>query len=630
MKKKIIIVLLIGLFSCDNYLDIVPDQTQQIDLLFERKEVAYTALATCYSYLPTNDGVYTSFMTMSDEVTTPLAKETDGIRIMKGQQSASNPKFGLWSGWQDQGSLWEGIRHCNILIENIYNVVDMTEDEMNTWAAEAKFLKAYYHFLLFTYYGPIPIVDENLPISASDTEVRVKRRTVDQCVDYIVETINDAITHLPARVLSSNDLGRIDQVIAKSMKSRVLVYAASPLFNGNSEMFSGFVNEDGEYFFNQAYDQSKWDLAREASLDAINASLENGVGLYEFNSTPPNYEDEYEEEEFVRTLYDLKYSIVDKWNSELIWGNSDPVRNNDWWQMQAACMMKNPNASSVEAAWQWISPTLRVAEMFYTENGLPIDQDLSYDYVNRFNTTSVSGSQNLQAQYGGITAKLNLDREPRFYSSLGFDRGYNRTWGNLWQLRMKKGENHGRIANSDDYLITGYALKKLVHPDSEGDSYSKIVTYAWPMIRLAELYLNYAEAINESIGPNQDAYNALNLIRERAGVMSVEDSWGNSSISANLNKHTTQEGFRDIVRQERLIELSFEGNRYNDLRRWKLADEYFNSPVYGWSVDETTTVEYYNIIQVGIRSFNSPRDYFHPISINEITINPNLIQNPGW
>ena len=145
-KKIIIIVLLFGMFSCDEYLDIVPDQTQQIDLLFDRKEVAYTALATCYAYLPKNDGVYTSFMMMSDEVTTPIAKETDGIRIMKGQQSASNPKFGLWSGWSDQGSLWEGIRHCNILIENIYNVVDMTEQEMNSWAAEAKFLKAYYHF----------------------------------------------------------------------------------------------------------------------------------------------------------------------------------------------------------------------------------------------------------------------------------------------------------------------------------------------------------------------------------------------------------------------------------------------------------------------------------------------------
>tara|TARA_B100001559_G_scaffold318446_1_gene325619 strand:- start:2758 stop:4650 length:1893 start_codon:yes stop_codon:yes gene_type:complete len=630
MKKKFIIILLAGLFSCDNYLDIVPDQTQQVDLLFERKEVAYTALATCYAYLPKNDGVYTSFMTMSDEITTPISKETDGVRIMKGQQSASNPKFGLWSGWSDQGSLWEGIRHCNILIENIHNVVDMTEEEMNSWAAEAKFLKAYYHFLLFTYYGPIPIVDENLPISASDNEVRVKRSTVDQSVDYIVQTIDDAILDLPVRELSSNDLGRIDQVIAKSIKSRVLLYAASPLFNGNSEMYSGFINEDGEHYFNQTYDQTKWDLAKDASLDAINAALENGVGLYEFSSTPPNYEDEYEESEFLRTLYDLKYTIVDKWNSELIWGNSNPVRDNDWWQMQAACMMKNPSASSVEAAWQWIAPTLRIAELFYTENGLPIDQDLTYDFQNRFNTATVGASQNYQAQYGTTTAKLNLNREPRFYSSLGFDRGYNRTWGNLWQLRMKKGEIHGRIANSDDYLITGYALKKLVHPDSEGDGYNKIVTYAWPMIRLSELYLNYAEAINESAGPNQEAYDALNAVRERAGISNVEDAWGNASISATLNKHTTQDGFREIIRQERLIELSFEGNRYNDIRRWKQAEQYFNSPVFGWSVDETSVGGYYNITQVGTRSFNSPRDYFHPISINEITINPNLTQNLGW
>ena len=630
MKKKFIIILLAGLFSCDNYLDIVPDQTQQVDLLFERKEVAYTALATCYAYLPKNDGVYTSFMTMSDEITTPISKETDGVRIMKGQQSASNPKFGLWSGWSDQGSLWEGIRHCNILIENIHNVVDMSEEEMNSWAAEAKFLKAYYHFLLFTYYGPIPIVDENLPISASDNEVRVKRSTVDQSVDYIVQTIDDAILDLPVRELSSNDLGRIDQVIAKSIKSRVLLYAASPLFNGNSEMYSGFINEDGEHYFNQTYDQTKWDLAKDASLDAINAALENGVGLYEFSSTPPNYEDEYEESEFLRTLYDLKYTIVDKWNSELIWGNSNPVRDNDWWQMQAACMMKNPSASSVEAAWQWIAPTLRIAELFYTENGLPIDQDLTYDFQNRFNTATVGASQNYQAQYGTTTAKLNLNREPRFYSSLGFDRGYNRTWGNLWQLRMKKGEIHGRIANSDDYLITGYALKKLVHPDSEGDGYNKIVTYAWPMIRLSELYLNYAEAINESAGPNQEAYDALNAVRERAGISSVEDAWGNASISATLNKHTTQDGFREIIRQERLIELSFEGNRYNDIRRWKQAEQYFNSPVFGWSVDETSVGGYYNITQVGTRSFNSPRDYFHPISINEITINPNLTQNLGW
>ena len=166
--------------------------------------------------------------------------------------------------------------------------------------------------------------------------------------------------------------------------------------------------------------------------------------------------------------------------------------------------------------------------------------------------------QNLQAQYGNRTAILNLDREPRFYSSLAFDRGYNRTWGSFWNLRMRKGEIHGRIANSNDYLITGYALKKLVHPDSEGDGYSKIVTYSWPMIRFAEVYLNYAEALNEINGPSQEAYNALNFIRDRAGIKSIEEAWGDSSIALTLDKHTTQDGLREIIHQERLIELSLE------------------------------------------------------------------------
>ena len=632
MKNKLtlILIFIIALTSCDDYLDIVPDQTQQIDLLFDREEAAYTALATCYTYLPENDGVYTSYVTMSDDVTTPIAKETDGIKIMKGQQSSSSPKLSYWSGYNGQGSLWQGIRHCNILIENIHNVVDMTEEEKNAWAAEAKFLKAYYHFLLLTYYGPIPIVDENLPISASDQDVRVKRKPIDEVFQYIVSTIDEAIIDLPVRVLNSNDLGRIDQVIAKAIKSRVLLYAASPLFNGNFEMYSDFIDENGDHFFNQNYDASKWELARDASLEAINAALDSGVSLYQFISAPPSFDTQNFQYEFIRKMYDVKYSIVDRWNSELIWGNSDPVTGNDWWQMQAGCMMKDPNSSSVEAAWQWIAPTLRSAELFYTKNGLPIDQDITYDYANRYDTANVSSMQNLQAQYGNRTAILNLDREPRFYSSLGFDRGYNRTWGSFWNLRMRKGEIHGRIANSNDYLITGYALKKLVHPDSEGDGYSKIVTYSWPMIRFAEVYLNYAEALNEINGPSQEVYNALNEIRDRAGIKTVEEAWGDSSISLNVDKHTNQDGLREIIHQERLIELAFEGHRYNDLRRWKVAEEYMNSPVYGWSVDETSEDGYYTLMEVGSRSFNYPRDYFHPISINEITINPNLIQNPGW
>ena len=631
MKRNILYILVFSLTlsSCDEYLDIVPDQTQELDLLFDREESAYNALATCYSYLPKNDDLYSSYVTATDALTTPVAKETAGIRLMKGLQSASNPLMSYWSGYERHGSLWRGIRSCNILIENMDNVVDMTQEEKDSWKAEAQFLKAYYHFTLLKYYGPIPITDVNLPISANDQEVRVKRNTIDECISYISETIDSAIPNLPLRVLNNNDLGRIDQVIAKAIKSRVLLYAASPLFNGNSEFYSGFVNDEGDHFFNQTYDENKWQLAMDASLDALNTAISQGASLYEFNDTPPVFDEENYEEESVKKLYNIRYSIVDRWNDELLWGHSNPVGTN-WWQLQAGSLMKDPTSSSVEAAWQWVAPTLRSVEMYYTSNGLPIDEDLTFDYTNRYEVTNIGSNQNANAQFAQRTVNLHLNREPRFYASIGFDRGYNRTWGRLWNLKMRKGETHGRIANSGDYLITGYALKKIVHPDSEGDGYDKIIQYSWPMIRLAELYLNYAEAANEVNGPTEEVYSMLNSIRDRAGINSVEQAWSDATIAATVNKHTTKDGLREIIQHERLIEFAFEGHRYNDLRRWKMAEEYLNSPVKGWSVDLSTEDGFYSLRDVGNRSFSSPRDYLHPISINELTINTNLIQNPGW
>ena len=631
MKRNILYILAFSLTlsNCDEYLDIVPDQTQELDLLFDREESAYNALATCYSYLPKNDDLYSSYVTATDALTTPVAKETAGIRLMKGLQSASSPLMSYWSGYERHGSLWRGIRSCNILIENMDNVVDMTQEEKDSWKAEAQFLKAYYHFTLLKYYGPIPITDVNLPISANDQEVRVKRNTIDECISYISETIDSAIPNLPLRVLNNNDLGRIDQVIAKAIKSRVLLYAASPLFNGNSEFYSGFVNDEGDHFFNQTYDENKWQLAMEASLDALNTAISQGASLYEFNDTPPVFDEENYEEESVKKLYNIRYSIVDRWNDELLWGHSNPVGTN-WWQLQAGSLMKDPTSSSVEAAWQWVAPTLRSVEMYYTENGLPIDEDLTFDYANRYEVTNIPSNQNINAQFAQRTVNLHLNREPRFYASIGFDRGYNRTWGRLWNLKMRKGETHGRIANSGDYLITGYALKKIVHPDSEGDGYDKIIQYSWPMIRLAELYLNYAEAANEVNGPSQEVYSMLNSIRDRAGINGVEEAWSDATIAATVNKHTTKDGLREIIHQERLIEFAFEGHRYNDIRRWKMAEEYLNSPVKGWSVDLSTEDGFYTLRDVGNRSFSSPRDYLHPISINELTINTNLIQNPGW
>ena len=150
------------------------------------------------------------------------------------------------------------------------------------------------------------------------------------------------------------------------------------------------------------------------------------------------------------------------------------------------------------------------------------------------------------------------------------------------------------------------------------------------MIRLSELYLNYAEALNEFSGPSTEVYEALNIIRDRAGIPSVQDAWTNTAYAATPNKHTTKGGLREIIRQERMIELAFEGHRYYDIRRWKLAEQYFSTPIQGWSVDEESESNYYQIMEVSQRSFNSPRDYLQPISFEELSRNPNLIQNPGW
>ena len=413
-----------------------------------------------------------------------------------------------------------------------------------------------------------------------------------------------------------------------SPESKVLLYSASPLFNGNSEFYAGFTNNDGENLFNLSYEPEKWQLAADAAAEAILAATGQGIAMYEYTGDIPTFDSFNYINPFIKSQYNARYTVTDPWNSELIWGNSSPV--DSWWRIQAGSLMKNPSASSGEAAWQWVAPTMRMAELYYTNNGLPIQDDLSFDYNNRYDVTNVAFIQRYVAQYGQTTAKLNLDREPRFYASLAFDRGLSRSWGEFWNLKMRKGESHGRNANTSDYLTTGYGLKKIVHPDSEGDTYSKIIRYPFPIIRLSELYLNLAEALNEINGPSQEIYDALNTIRTRAGIPNVQDSWGDATLTSNVGKHTEQTGLREIIRQERLIELSFEGHRYNDIRRWKLGLEYFSTPVKGWSVNEETQSNFYNVIDVGLRSFNSPRDYFHPISFNEININPNLVQNPGW
>ncbi|ASB48552.1 RagB/SusD family nutrient uptake outer membrane protein [Alkalitalea saponilacus] len=634
---KLLAILLIAISgsSCD-YLDIVPEKTQELSMVFERREQAYKALATCYSYLPLSDDLYGTHGLMTDELTTPIRQAVNGIEIMRGQQSVDNPLLSYWQGFNGgvwQPSLYNAIYDCNIFLENIVNVPDMTDREKREWSAEVRFLKAYYHFLLVMRYGPIPIMDKNFPISASPEEVRVFRNSIDECFDYIEKEIDLAISDLPARVANTNFFGRVDRTIAAAIKSRVLLYAASPLFNGNAQYYAGYTDKNGKELFNTSYDNDKWRKALEAAEYAIELAESNGVRMYYFDGEYRDYDnaDVMYIPEFTEALYSYKFMFVNRWNSELIWGLSRV--NTSWHQIQATTLIKNAAASSNEAAWQWLSPTYRMAELYYTQNGLPIDQDLTFDYDNRHELRRGASADFsvFVVQIGQETVQLHFDREPRFYATIAFDRGYNRAHGIKQHLRMRNDEvPGGKRGSSNDYLITGYGLKKYVHPDSQGDGYGNLVNYPWPLIRMAELYLNYAEAYNEYVGPGNEVYEALNEVRQRAGLPNVEDVWSNASLAKTVGKHTFKDGLREIIQQERLIELAFEGHRYDDIRRWKKAEDYFTIPVKGWDVEENQIDRFYTLINVGERSFITPRDYFHPIRTGELSRNPNLIQNLGW
>jgi hypothetical protein len=160
---------------------------------------------------------------------------------------------------------------------------------------------------------------------------------------------------------------------------------------------------------------------------------------------------------------------------------------------------------------------------------------------------------------------------------------------------------------------------------SNGVSYKY---YPWPNMRLSDIYLMYAEALNEANGPSADVYTYLDRIRERAGIPGVLSSW--NQFSSNPDKPTTKEGLREIIQRERMIELAFEGKRYWDLRRWKLAVKYFNQNITGWSVNQEISADYYQIRTLFQQTFVAPRDYFWPIAQGELTVNPSLTQNLGW
>jgi len=631
---------LLGLQSCNDFLDVVPDNVATLDQAFTLRNEAEKYLFTCYSYLPINgDPLYNIGMLSGDEMWIPpndLPYTSFANRIASGLQRTSEPYMNAWdgnyqgAGYDDNYKMWAGIRHCNVFLENLEDrskVADISEAERLKWIAEAKFLKAYYHFYLMNIYGPIPIMDKAIPVDAPLDELYVSRQPIDDVVNYIVDLLDDAIEGVdPLIVDRKNDLGRITKPIAASVKAQVLLTAASPLFNGNTEM-ANFKTKNGVDFFNQNYDNEKWKLAADAALEAIDFAEAAGNTLHVFTTTPSLSQ---------RTKNKLSIigAVTERASKEVIWHNT---HGDSYWMQVHTAWPLIPTQPDYTAR-KTLSVTMKMAELFYTKNGVPITEDKTLDFTNPTTLRVAEASEGSDIKEGQTTARLNFDRELRFYADLAFDRSVNYFESNgadetgIGDAAWLKAKFNDPSGSNDviNFNVTGYYPKKILnyrytYTVNGGDSYT---AYYWPEIRLPELYLIYAEALNEYSGPSQPVYDYIDIIRTRAGLQGVKSAW--SAYSNQPGKPLTQEGLRDIIQRERTIELAFEGKRFWDLRRWKKAVLELNKPVRGWNYKGATEASYYQINTLFQQRFVAPRDYFWPLSEQTLRQNPNLVQNPGW
>lgn len=604
MKKLISYLIVIVIFStvssCDDYLEIVPDERPTEADAFRNANSALGYLYSCYGYIPNQrSGTSSIDLMTADEIVTAFEHETFA-KFPRGEYTASNPVISYWN------TLYTGIRQCYIFKANIDGVPGIDDRTKTMYKAEADFLIGYFHFLLLRMYGPVVIADQQFDINMPSSDYPL-RSTYDESVNFISSKLDEAAQNLPLEMVSSSDYGRATSVIAKSVKARMLLYAASPLFNGGGEnassLYSGFTSAEGEQLISTTYDKEKWKRAADAAKEAIDMAEAAGVSLYQ-NST---YNTDLPSDPIEK---DLRYTFIDRNSSEIIWAET---------RRESVYDFQNKSTPFIQGtSWNGVAPTITILEAFYTENGLPIDKDPAYNYNGRYNMVDTEL---------GTTIHLNLNREPRFNAWISYHNSYYEiTRGANKQIKTqyRRNDAQGIQGRSNNYSPTGYLNKKGVAPGLVQSQLQVSVNYPWPVIRLAELYLNYAEALIEYGQDFATAKQYIDKVRTRAGIPTIDEAW--TPIGGANDKNT----LRNIVRQERTIELYLENHRFWDLRRWQIADQYLDDRLKGMNIQGATDEDFFQVSEVQFPRSFSQRNFLMPIPQEEVNKNELLIQNPGY
>ena len=626
--KNILITLsfLLLLTSCE-YLDVVPEGKATQDDIWKTTQQAEKYRYYMRTYMPNLIGYdWSPDQFAGDDMITGGVGTTywfSSKSLIYGEENANVTYFGRWAPYSTSGGtnydIYRGIRYAFYLLDNVYKVPAISPENAARYAGEAWYLIGYYHQLLLEYYGPIILVKRYIPNDAPDSEIFFPRSPYDECVKYIAECYDKAAELLPETVIDT-ELGLPTRMSALSYKARLLLYAASPLVNGNSD-YVGFDNHDGTPLMNTTYDPEKWKKAMEAAAEAISVAekFNSELGRQNFmlytsaDSSLPN-------DERGRRNYRDAFT-KEHWNGlEFIEAKGD----RGGCQTLQQLMGPRPIANNMSLGWKTTSvPTMEAVEMYYTKNGLPWEDDPETKDIDPYAYNAEAG-----------TVNLHLYKEPRFYASVGYDRGTYEIDGKEITLYLRGGELHGStLKETDEYQsCTGYLCQKWIPKASTysipSNSFS-FYYYAYPYLRLPELYLSYAEADFEYNGSlSTQSLEYINLVRKRCGLPTFQASW---ALAGGI---PTGQKLRKVLHQERSIEFLFEGRRFHDLRRWKEAPEVMNKQPRSWNRDGKTAEEFYQVIEANqggrVRIFESPKSYWMAVPMSEINKNPNLVQNPGY
>lgn len=678
MKKitaiSIFLVMVTLFISCKKYLksDQYFNDRMTLDKSFNNEKYIEEWLANSYSYLTgiNADVASKGFepFNFADDI---YYGDRDVDYDPTNAGSLSYNRFSLGGYHEGEVNSWDqcyqGIRSASIFIQNIDQATVLTAAQIADYKAQARFVRAYYYWLLLRKYGPIPIIpDGGADYTESYAALALPRNTYEQCAEYIGKEMVLAAKDLP-QSRGQLSIARPTKGAALATRAKVFLYAASPLMNGgkvSADFKAKLVDDKGNPLLSVTYDEEKWARAAAAAKDVMQLGVyslfvapfhSSGTVTHPATIAPP-YNAQYSDKpwpdgwanidpfESYRTLFDGELSPSE--NPELIFTRGQNQSS------EGINVMVVHQLPRIASGWNTHGMTLKQSDAYYMNDGTDAPgKDMEYGKGN--------GSQRVQGfvtdqdvaagKYKPLAAGVSLqfaDREPRFYASVAYN-------GSVWHMTNEsqqynkeqqvfyyRGSGNG-YTNTMFWLRTGIGIMKYVNPQDtyENGDLGKVVPKAEPAIRYADILLEYAEALNELDGsyniPSWDSSQtytiARNLDEMHKGIRPVRIRGGVPDYSDAVYSNKT--ALRKAIKRERQIELMGEQDRYYDLRRWEDAPEELTLPIYGYNVLMTSNQRdlfHQPVAAFALQSTFADKMYFWPISIEELKRDKRLTQNPGW